>query len=242
MRWVEKVLRVIEEEIQNSAFQEVIQDAVSQDNGNFSTDGGVAWATEHSEESSIINEILDNSWTSPAASALSAGARELADELSTEVKEVLPNTVLSGALRNPTRIPVILKKDWLAIQNGHPDLVELVTAIQETREGITMAKVSQSLPRTASPKTIINALNNAVIHQRVSSRGITSSLLQAAHWNSKQKKAGHGQPHGRYMSPSFQVFYPKRSDDRTSSDGSPLFSPIEAPQAYLYVSFLHGFS
>jgi hypothetical protein len=125
-----------------------------------------------------------------------------------------------------------------SVSKDRVELADLGPLIEDTRERISMVKAAQNLPRTASPKTTLVTLNRAVIKER-RTPSTTSALLKPVDWNFKQKEAGHGCPHGRYMWPSFQVFYPKNSTDEIRADTNPKFSPINILQAYLYVSYIY---
>jgi hypothetical protein len=71
----EKVLRRIEMEIADSSWQETLENgAMEKDDRTVPVTEESVWNTEHSDESSLINDILENPLASPAAPSLAVGA------------------------------------------------------------------------------------------------------------------------------------------------------------------------
>lgn len=227
MRWVEKVLRRIEMEIEDSHL-EAAKETSSRDSSVINFD----WSPVHSDKSSIVDEVLNHPLASPAAALLAKGAEELSAKHGTPAKEILDK-----ALQDTSQLRKVIVE---AQPDGRArgDLSELGSLVDDTREQITMLKATKLLPEDATPKTVWTYLNKAAL-KPTKLPSLTSTLLRPENWNFKQYKAIHEHPHGRYLQTSFELFYPN-SADTLPKDSGVQRSPNGVLQLFLYVSLLYS--
>ena len=228
MRWVEKVLRRIEKEVEDFRF-EAAQRSNSSDSSVINGD----WKSAYSDEDTIIDNVFKHPLASPAAPLLAKGAEELGAKRGIPAREIL-----AKALQDPFQLREVLVEAPTDGRTGG-EISELSAVVDDAREQVTMLKATNLIPEDASPQTVWTYLNKAALKPRHSA-SLTSKLLSPAYWNFKQYKAIHGHAHGRFMRPSFGLFYPSSADGELPKSLEVEPSRNGVLQLFLYVRPLYS--
>jgi hypothetical protein len=110
------------------------------------------------------------------------------------------------------------------------------TALLAEDYGERARALEAAIPKDeGQPFNYFNDMREAVKDGR-HERKLGDTLLHKRVWNSKQVEARHGIPHGRYMEPYCEIFFPKSAPLQHYTRTAAIPSPSDFPQMSLYVS------
>jgi hypothetical protein len=112
-------------------------------------------------------------------------------------------------------------------------LPETTLLAEEFRERARILEAAKP-EEEGQPFAYFNDVREAVKQERERDK-LGATLLNKQVWNSKQVGQRHDLPHGRYMDPHCEIFFPKKAAIQPRGHTSQLTSPRDFPQMCLYV-------